>query len=107
MITPNSRARKGKGRGRRGGGGPKGKYGGIGGGMTRGMLTTAEWCNPVSNMSHHVQKALGGDLKSIKKNKETLQEDFGAIGSFFIESKTFFTIFIRGLLINYRYSTYR
>ena len=26
------------------------------------MLTTGEWCNPVSNMLHHVQKGLSGDL---------------------------------------------
>ena len=26
------------------------------------MLITVEWCTPVSNMLHHVQKVLSGDL---------------------------------------------
>ena len=29
-------------------------------GRRRGMLTTREWCNAVSNMLHHVQKGLSG-----------------------------------------------
>ena len=30
-------------------------------GRRRGMLTTGEWCNLVSNMLHHVYKWLSGD----------------------------------------------
>ena len=30
------------------------------------MLTTREWCNPVRNMLHHVQKGLSGDCRRIK-----------------------------------------
>ena len=31
-------------------------------GKRRGMLTTGKWCNPVSNMLHHVEKWLSEDL---------------------------------------------
>ena len=29
---------------------------------SRGMPTAGEWCNPISNMLHHVYKGLSGDL---------------------------------------------
>ena len=56
MIVPNSRARKGR-----------KERGEVMGSMEElegsrmGMLTTREWCNPVSNMLHHVQKGLRWD----------------------------------------------
>ena len=50
IIAPNSRAHKGeKQRGKE-----KEDEGDEFEGRTRGMLTTGEWCNPVSNMLHHV-----------------------------------------------------
>ena len=30
-------------------------------GERRGMLTTEEWCNPVSNMLHHMKEGLSED----------------------------------------------
>jgi len=49
IIAPSSRAHKGeKERGEE-----KGEHGEFEGRMT-GVLTTREWCNPVSNMLHHV-----------------------------------------------------
>ena len=48
MIAPNSRARKG---------GSMEEFEG----KRRGMMTTGDWCNPVSNMLHHVQERLSGD----------------------------------------------
>ena len=51
IIAPNSRAHKGeKERGE-----VKGNMKEFEG-RRRGMLTTGEWCNTVSNMLHHVQK---------------------------------------------------
>ena len=47
-IAPNSFARKGE-----KGGEVKGKYGGIWGEEEE-NANTGEWCNPVSNMLHHV-----------------------------------------------------
>jgi len=44
MVVPNSRARKEE----------KKRKEEIEGTRRKGMLTTGEWCNPVSNMLHHV-----------------------------------------------------
>ena len=45
MIAPNSRAHRGK--------KERGEYGAVCG-EEKGNATMAEWCNPVSNMLHHV-----------------------------------------------------
>ena len=50
IIAPNSRAPKGK----KESGEVKGKYGGVCEEEEEGNSDYGEWCNPVSNMLHHV-----------------------------------------------------
>ena len=49
MIVPTSRARREKERGE----GRRAEEG-----RRRGLLTTGEWCDPVSKMSHHMKKVI-------------------------------------------------
>ena len=53
IIAPNSRAHKGK----KERGEVKGEYGGVCG-QEEGNADYGEWCNPVSNMLHHVMIAV-------------------------------------------------